>query len=503
VSESYGPAWASSDSKSVGISADGSYVVAATKEGVYLYNNSGNQIWMYSGTTRPEETIARISPDGRYIACANYNNGEIHFFSHLRNGVLGWQSNDGSPIWSDKKGGSGFNWVAIDGCGRYAAFTSDADADGYWEVYLYDRAGTQIWSWEFNKTGYVRVDMPWDGRSVVAVNDDFSDIVGTQVVYFNDTKNAVAGWQAGDGTPQWVQVPGTGAATNDLYTVAIAPEGKVIAAAPAANSIYLLDNTGASVQTIADGAIKTLDLAFTGEYGVAGTVEPPIPQTGAIEFFSKTRNSVLWSFGTAGKVNSVAIQKKYPCLQPFPKHDVDVSNVTRYITSDGKVKTIVCQGYPSHKINITLSNDGDYAETVDLTLYAYSSSNNTMIVAATSSFVLAVGAHPTVTMWWNSTNVPYYGNYTLIAIVGAVQDENNLTNNEFVDSGLLITGVGDIAPNPPDRWTDIRDVSKVSKGYGQNAGQPLYQPDCDFNCDGIVDIRDVTVPSKKYGTYYP
>jgi hypothetical protein len=506
VSESYGPAWASSDSKSVAISADGSYVLSATKEGLYLYNNSGNQIWMYSGATRPEETITRISPDGRYIVCANYNNGEIHFFSHLRNGVLGWQSNDGSPIWSDKKGGSSFNWVAIDGCGRYVAFTSDADADGYWEVYLYDRAGTQIWSWEFNKTGYVRVDMPWDGRSVVAVNDDFSDTTGTQVVYFSDMKNSVMGWQAADGTPQWTYVPTPPAGTHDLYTVAISPNGKAIAAAPATTNIYLLDNAGAPLQVISGGSVKSVDLTFTGEYGVAGTLEAG--GAGAIKFFEKTRNSILWTYPTAGKVHSVAIQKKYQCLEPFPYHDVDVTNVIRYTTIHGRVRTVVCQGYPANEINITLSNHGDFDETVEVTLYAYSSPNNTMVIVGNAVVTINKGTAPVVSITWTSTNVPWYGNYTLHATIGPVQDENNLTDNEFIDSGLVVTGLGDISsiaePYSPDRKVNVVDVALVASKYGAKANDPTsnYDPNADIDCNYKIDVRDVSPVASVYGTKY-
>jgi len=503
IFESYGQSWRGADSKTVGISADGSYVVAAAADGVYLYDNLGNQIWHYNDGW---ESFVEISPDGRYIVSCCYGNGKVRFFSHLRDGFAGWQAADGSPIWIKQKSNSAmfFNWAAIDGCGRHVAFSADADSDSFQEVYLFDRNGTEIWSWEFTKLGFVRIDMPWDGRSVVAVNDDPSDSTGTNLVYFGDMKNGVQGWQAGDGTPQWIYVPPPAGLGNDLYSVAISPSGKVIATGPAANNIHLVSNSGAPLQTIADGLVNALDLTFTGEYGVEGDrVEPAL--TGTIRFFTKTRNSVLWSFATAGKINSVAIQKKYPCLEPFPKHDVDITSITRVTSLEGKVKTYVCYGYPANAINITLSNHGDFDETVEVTLYAYSSSNNTMIVVGNETVTILKGTNPVVSITWTSTKVPYYGNYTLHATIGPVQDENNLTDNEFVDSGLMITGVGDING---DRKVDVKDVYAVGKCFGTTIDGPnppgrVYDPNCDINCDYKIDTKDYYIPCKWYGTVYP
>jgi WD40 repeat protein len=498
ITESYDGDWRGADSKTVGVSADGSYIVAATMTGLYLYDNLGTLIWNFMGTTGPVETIARISPDGRNIVAANYNTGEIHFFSHLRNGVAGWSAADGTPVWTKQIGG-GFNWAAIDGSGRYAAFTGDVDGDNKREVSLFDRSGVLRWSFELNRAGFARVDMPWDGRSVVAVNADPADLDGSQLVYFSDMKNGIMGWGIGDGTPQWVFTPSPDGGTNDFYSVAISPNGDVISTGPASTNIYLLSNTGAPLQTIANGVVNALDLTFTGEYGVAGDrVEPNL--TGTIRYFSRARNMLLWSFATQGKINSVAIQKKYPCMEPFPYHDVDVSNVTRYTTPDGKVKTIVCQGYPANEINITLSNHGNYFETVEVTLYAYSSPNNTMVVVGNASVTIAPGTNPVISITWNSTNVPYYGNYTLYATIGPVRNENNLTDNEFIDSGLVVTGVGDVSG---DRTVNIVDVSLAAKAFGTVPGNPRYNPNADINCDYTINIVDVSIAAKNFGKNYP
>jgi len=500
ISESYDGSWRGADSKTVGISADGAYIVAATSAGLYLYDNLGNLIWQWAVPTITDETCVEISPDGRYIVCCNYNNGEIHFFSHLRDGLPGWQPTDGSPIWTQMKGAY---WVAIDGCGRYVAFSGDANANGRMEVNLYNRAGTQVWSWEFNRTGFVRIDMPWDSSGVVAVNDDPSDSTGTQLVYFSDMKNGVAGWQATDGTPQWIFVPTPDNPNSDLYSVSISPDGKVIATGPAQyNNIYLLSKSGLPIQTIPDGIVNALDLTFTGQYGVAGARSNTWPPTGMIYFFSKITNTILWSypiFTEFSRIRSVAIQKKYPCLEPFPYHDVDVTNVQRYTTPDGKVKTIVCQGYPSNDITVTLSNHGDYTETVEVTLYAYSSSNNTIAFCGNKTVTIAPGATPSINITWTSTNVPYYGTYILHATIGPVQDENNLVDNEFIDQGILITGVGDIDGN---RKVEIKDIAAIAKAFGSRAGQPAYHPNLDIDCNYKIEVKDIAISAKYFGKVY-
>jgi hypothetical protein len=505
ISESYGSAWASADSKTVGVSADGSYIIAATWQGLYLYDKTGTEIWHFSGNARAEETCAKISADGKCIVSTNYFSTEVHFFWHLRDGTSGWQATDVQPLWTHSPAGGGFSWVSIDACGKYVAWTSyNAITLGKSIVGLYDRAGNNPWWWEFTKTGYVRVDMPWDGRSIVAVNDDPSNIDGTQAVYFSDMKDGVRGWQAGDGTPQWIYIPIPAAGTDDFYTVAISPNGGVIAAAPATTNIYLLDNTGAPMQTISDRAIKTVDLTFTGEYGVAGTLEPSI--AGAVEFFTKTRNSILWTYPTAGKVHSVAIQKKYPCLEPFPYHDVDVSNVKPYTTSDGQVKTIVCQGNTSMDITVTLSNHGDSDEMVDVSLYAYSSQNNTIVLIGSKTAFVSKGTNPTVSWNWTSTMVPWYGNYTLHATAAAVQNENNLADNEFIGGGLVVSGFCDIASRvwlTPDRKVLAEDVSFVSSRFGAKTGDGRYHPNADLNGDYKINAIDVSPVSARYGTKYP
>jgi len=50
-----------------------------------------------------------------------------------------------------------------------------------------------------------------------------------------------------------------------------------------------------------------------------------------------------------------------------------------------------------------------------------------------------------------------------------------------------------------DCKVDIEDVAIVSKAYGSKPGYPDWNPKADLNNDGIIDIIDVAIVSKQYG----
>jgi len=182
VSTSYDGGWAGTESKSVDVKYN-SYngFVAATDQGLYLFDQAGNQIFHFdhnaTGVYWPEETIVRISQDGNYIVCNSYNSGMVHYFSHLRDGVPGWQPTDGTPLYTTLIDIGAF-WVAISGDGKYVAVT------GQDSIYLINNtaaswAGAWVWWYNLPKPQYWRVDMPCHGRAIVAVNDDPTDTMGT------------------------------------------------------------------------------------------------------------------------------------------------------------------------------------------------------------------------------------------------------------------------------------------------------------------------------------
>jgi hypothetical protein len=128
-----------------------------------------------------------------------------------------------------------------------------------------------------------------------------------------------------------------------------------------------------------------------------------------------------------------------------------------------------------------------------------------MVLANSTVVTIAPGAAPVVNLDWNVLAwVPYYGNYTLHAIIGPVSDENNLTDNRYIDSGLVVTGLCDING---DRKVNLADTFAIDLAFGStptNAasnGAP-YRPNLDWNCDYKINLQDSFKAHLLFGTNY-
>jgi hypothetical protein len=508
ISESYDGGWMGTESKSVDVkynSYNASMVVAAaTDQGLYLFDQWGNQIFHYwdedpEGTVWPE-TIVRISQDGNYIVCASHDGPGrargVHYFSHLRDGIPGWGPADGTPIWDFYMlDTAGVFWVAISGLGDYVAVSGWYTRPMGAYVTLLNGSGSQIWIYSLalpgRKGGYVRVDMPCDGRSVVCANDDPNNGLGTDLLYFNDGGN---GWDGGDGTPVWSFWPGKPAPQNtldDFYTVAISENGDYIATGGLPPNVYLLTKAGALQQTIATTpsyATQSVDLTFTGKYGAAGDTY------GVVWFFDKD-TGFKWSRNTDynAPIHSIAVSKIYPCMFPYPNHDVAVTNVKTSKTGCLPIP-VIGHGYIL-KINVTLANQGDYTETFNVIVYA----NTTAI--ASQSLSLSSGSSTSIIFSYNTTGLSK-GTYTIWATASIVQNEIDVYDNTYTDGLIAVSVVGDING---DFKVDIEDLVRVIKYFGSYPGHPTkpWNPNADINCDNKVDIEDLVLVIKHFGEHYP
>lgn len=110
-------------------------------------------------------------------------------------------------------------------------------------------------------------------------------------------------------------------------------------------------------------------------------------------------------------------------------HDTAVTNVT-------SAKTVVCQGYCAN-INVTVENQGEVAESFNVTTYA----NTTLI--ETIEVTLPSGNFTTITFRWNTTDFAK-GNYTISAYAEPVPGETDTADNNFTDGWIIVAMVGDI-----------------------------------------------------------
>jgi hypothetical protein len=424
------------------------YIVAAAHDyGLNLYDQWGNLIWQYFDEEGPE-TIVRISQDGNYIVCADYNSMIVHYFSHLRDGVPGWGPRDGIPMWSFGGNMDEFAvyWTAISGIGDYVAVSGwfepypPSDPSNNAGVLLLNGTGDVIWWYNLPKGGFVRVDMPCNGRSVVAVNDNPNDEhLGCDLNYWSDVSDGTPGWSGTDNIPVWNYWPGKefGYEQNpidDFYTVAISENGDYVATGGIPHNTYLLKNDGTLEWTfgLMPGAIQSVDLTFSGKYGAS------VDNAGALWFFNKD-TGFMWAWlNPQAPFRCVAVSKIYPCMFPFPDHDLAVTDVT-------PDKVLVAPG-GIVKVNVTVTNEGDFTESffdvfVEILYDGMPQLGVSPLRATVPS--LASGDSTTITFTWDTTGLPE-GTYTVIAKASIVHDEIDVYDNTLVN-GIVNVGVHDVA----------------------------------------------------------
>jgi len=381
-------------------------------------------------------------------------------------------------------------WIAISGIGDYVAVSGwEMTMIGADTVVLLDRTGSIVWQYigvGGEGSHLSKVDMPCHGRSVVVATEDLSNWFGCDLYYFSDGGN---GWDSGDGTPVWRYWPGLEVGSehdpyDDFYTVSISGNGDVISAGgyDGTSNLYVLDKSGTVLDTIADGlTLQSVDVTFNGRYTALGTGE------GYIALYDKNIKSWKWAQYIGYPIRSVAISKIYPCMFPYPNHDIAVSNVT-------PVKTIVGQGYRC-KIKVTLTNEGDFTESFNVALYG-----NATLIGTFSISNLASHTSTTVTFIWNSTGFAK-GKYVISAVADIVSDEIDVYDNTRVaDEHICVSIVGDL---DCDRDVDLYDAVRLLSHYGAKQGQTQYDPVSDIDDDGDIDLYDAVALLSHYGQKDP
>lgn len=218
--------------------------------------------------------------------------------------------------------------------------------------------------------------------------------------------------------------------------------------------------------------------------------------------FDAITGSVLWTYVTGGSIwssPSIAHCRLYVGssdgkLYAFgpvglPTHDIAVTSIIK----DPLNKAVVCQGYTMH-FNITLENQGDYDEWVNLTLYW-----NTTLRSSTFVFVEAWSA---TTRWrvFDTTGLARYKTYCISAYAEPVQDETHTSDNRLDDGSIAVSFPGDVNA---DRKVDLKDVFAVNKAFGSRPGSANWNPNCDITDDKFVDLRDKSIVASNYGYVEP
>lgn len=157
-------------------------------------------------------------------------------------------------------------------------------------------------------------------------------------------------------------------------------------------------------------------------------------------------------------------------------HDIAITDV-KYS------KSIVPENY-TVKINCTIMNRGDVAETFDVDLYLNTS------VFETKNLTLNASESEILIYIWNTTSFQK-GNYTLY-ISAPLPNDTHVLDNSFVGGWLVITILGD---TNGDYRVDYKDLFLLASCYGSSTGDP----NADLNSDSKVDYNDLFILAANYG----
>jgi hypothetical protein len=202
------------------------------------------------------------------------------------------------------------------------------------------------------------------------------------------------------------------------------------------------------------------------------------------------------------------LDSKFPDPQHLPHTTVD--GVFRLGTSDVAVTGITtsktgCLPMPtigltlSTRVNVAIENLGNFTETFNVTLEVSKLGIGGKSRIAMRLVSLTPGAKGSLSFAWNTTGFTY-GNYTLDAVASILPDENNVTNNAYVDGWIVLTIPGDYNG---DFEVGPADFALFASAYGSTPERPGWNPNCDVNDDNKVGPADFAQLSAHYGQHYP
>ena len=152
-------------------------------------------------------------------------------------------------------------------------------------------------------------------------------------------------------------------------------------------------------------------------------------------------------------------------------------------------RTTIRQGY-AVTINVTVENQGSYAETCNLKVYA-----NATVIKTFTGIALNRSGLAKVSFSWNTTGLTV-GRYVIKAYASPVQGETETADNTLTDGAILV-----VKPDVNgDGKVNILDLIRIATSLGARPGDPQWNPNADVNCDNIINILDLILVANSLGT---
>ncbi|MGB9671582.1 MAG: dockerin type I domain-containing protein, partial [Candidatus Norongarragalinales archaeon] len=92
------------------------------------------------------------------------------------------------------------------------------------------------------------------------------------------------------------------------------------------------------------------------------------------------------------------------------------------------------------------------------------------------------------------------GNYTLFAYATPVLGETDTADNTL-DDGLVYVGLA--CDLNVDGRVDMKDIGIAVKAFGTTPQTPNWNPNIDVNNDGKIDMKDIGIIIKNFGNADP
>lgn len=173
-----------------------------------------------------------------------------------------------------------------------------------------------------------------------------------------------------------------------------------------------------------------------------------------------------WSTVMAGDVSFII----YPST-----HGVALSNLC-------PSKTVVGQNLQM-RLNVTVENDGDYAE-----FFNVSFSANSTLIAKELVNNIGPDTAEVLSFSWNTSGFSR-GNYIISIIADTVPNETNTTNNN-VSTSITVSFPGDVNG---DGSVDIYDAILLASAFNAIPGNPNWKANADINDDDVIDVYDAII----------